>query len=71
MDKPNSPFKAVVLDHNLPKVSIEGMDYILGFLSSLVDLRKITADTQSSKDAVAGLEQRLRNANLHDAYGEC
>eukprot|EP00975_Prorocentrum_lima_P046916 9809236-Prorocentrum_lima.AAC.1 len=59
MDKPNSPFKAVVLDHDLPKVSIEGMDYILGFLSSLVDLRKINTDTQSSKKAVEGLEQLL------------
>eukprot|EP00975_Prorocentrum_lima_P026186 5505022-Prorocentrum_lima.AAC.1 len=43
VDKANRPFKAVVLNYDLPKVSIAGMDYILGFLTSLVDLRKAKA----------------------------
>eukprot|EP00975_Prorocentrum_lima_P012850 2724518-Prorocentrum_lima.AAC.1 len=65
MDKANRPFKAVVRSHDLPMVSTIAMDYILGFLTSLADLRKaMDVNTACSKAAVAGLELRMRNANI-------
>eukprot|EP00975_Prorocentrum_lima_P021161 4452927-Prorocentrum_lima.AAC.1 len=68
MDKANSPF---ILSHDLPKVSTAGMDYVLGFLTSLADLRKARdVNTASAQAAVAGLELRMRNAHLLDAYGD-
>eukprot|EP00975_Prorocentrum_lima_P048313 10104272-Prorocentrum_lima.AAC.1 len=64
MDKANRPFRALVPSHDWPKVPRAGMDYILGFLTSLTDLRMTRAEnTPSSNAAVAGLELRMRNAS--------
>eukprot|EP00975_Prorocentrum_lima_P023857 5021377-Prorocentrum_lima.AAC.1 len=72
MDKANRPFKALVLGNDLPTIPTKGMDYILGFLTRLTDLRKAKAtSTASSVAAIQGLEQRMENANLLGVYGEC
>eukprot|EP00975_Prorocentrum_lima_P044737 9371213-Prorocentrum_lima.AAC.1 len=64
----NEEFKAIVLDYNLPVVTTQGMDEILGFLTSLVDLRTINPHTPHHEAAVAGLELRCHNANLNQFF---
>eukprot|EP00975_Prorocentrum_lima_P012209 2591879-Prorocentrum_lima.AAC.1 len=70
----NEEFKALVLDYNLPVMTTHGLDEVLGFLTSLVDLRTIKKDTHSTKVAFAGLEHRYHAANrcqIFDIEEEC
>eukprot|EP00975_Prorocentrum_lima_P015453 3272366-Prorocentrum_lima.AAC.1 len=60
----NEEFKAIVLDYDLPVITTDGMDQILSFLISLVDLRTIDANIPNAEAVIAGLEQRRHKANL-------
>eukprot|EP00975_Prorocentrum_lima_P000460 88304-Prorocentrum_lima.AAC.1 len=62
MDKVNRPFKALVLSNSLPVIPTGGLDYLLGFLASFIDLREAKAKSAaSSSKAIKGLEQRMAN----------